>query len=93
MGLIVGDSLELENGVTVDTQYVNIYEINVRKMKEGEHLLYAVFNFYVSKNAHRNQKNHIKKDFCTVCATSLENLHRQAYLEFKKKFVIVSDDI
>lgn len=93
MGLIVSDSIELENGVMLDNQYVNLYEINVRKMKEGEHLLYAVFHFYVSKDAHKNKKDHIKKDFCTVCATSLENLHEQAYTEFKKRFKTVQNDI
>lgn len=93
MGLIVNDSMELDNGVTLNSQYVNIFEMNVRKMKEGEHLVYAIFYFYASKEARTNGKEYIKRDFCTVCATSLDDLHGQAYAEFKKRFTSVEDDM
>jgi len=91
MGLIINDVMEMDNGVTIQSQYANIFEMNVRKMKEGEHLVYTVFYFYASKEARMNDKEHIKKDFCTVCATSLEDLHGQAYTEFKKKFENIED--
>lgn len=93
MGLIVKDNIQLDTGIIVNSQYVNVFELNVRKMKEGEYLLHALFHFYASKEAKNDNKEYIKCDFCTVCATSLEDLHGQAYAEFKKKFTIVEDDI
>jgi hypothetical protein len=93
MGIISKDSMELDNGVILQSQYINVFEMNVRKMKEGEYLVYTIFHFYASKEAKLGGKEHIKKDFCTVGATSLEDLHGQAYAQFKKKFENVEDDL
>ena len=93
MGLIVRDSLDLDNGMTLESQYVNIDDINVRKMTEGNFSVSARLYFYVSKEFRLNNKEYIKTEYCTLGVTSLNNLHGQIYTKSKEMFENVDDDL
>jgi hypothetical protein len=95
MGIFVQDTLELENGVSINNYYVRVREIDIinHTNYNGVFQLVGICDFYATKEAREAEKDILKYDHVSISSENLVDVHKQIYDNLKLKFENTSDDI
>ena len=100
MGIIIGDTITLSNGLTVQNAYASFgnTEVQVRKDENNnsQYILESHYHIWVDKNNRTNNKSiidagNVRK---TITASDLNsNLYTILYTEMKSNFTTTTDEI
>lgn len=93
MGLIVTDTITLNNGIEITNYYVNIGEIKITKESGTSYGLDVKYNFYTSKNARLDNRKTFEQGHTTISVDTLDNMYTQIYTEVKTNFTSYTDDL
>jgi hypothetical protein len=95
MGIIIGDTLELNNGVCINNYYVRVREIDIINNvdNKGVFQLVGICDFYATKEAREAEKDILKYEYVSISSENLVDVHKQIYDNLKLKFENAVDDI
>ena len=96
MGIFVKDTLELDNGVSINNYYVRVREIDIinNTNNKGVYQVVGICDFYATKEAREAEKEILKYEYVSIGSETLVDVHKQIYdnlnkIELKKvKFVL-----
>jgi hypothetical protein len=88
MGIIVSDTLTLENGIDVSNYYMNIDDILIKKSNVGDfnYTVTGEARYFVTKQARDEFKSNIGTRSIILATSNVSGIHEQLYSELKKGF-------
>ena len=100
MGIIIGDTINLSNGLTVANAYGSFGNNEIRLSKNEndntQYILESHYNIWVNKDNRTNNKSIIDAGNIRKTLTVSElssNLYSILYTEIKSKFTSTTDDL
>ena len=93
MGIIVSDTLMLQNGIEVSDYYVHIDDILIQKSNVGgfKYTVTGDVRYFATKQARDQYKSKIDKHSIVLATSNVSDLHQQLYTELKNKFESYED--
>ena len=89
MGVVVGDSFELDNGVIITDYYVRLQEVDIINQAVGSnqapYQMVGTFDYYANKKSRDEEKEKIKSEHVSIGSMDLNKVHQQLYTAFKSK--------
>ena len=85
MGVVVEDSLQLDNGVIITEYYVRLREVDIINQigTDGMYQLVGTFDYYANEKARDEDKEKIKYEYKSIGSRNLTNVHEQLYTALK----------
>ena len=95
MGIFVGDTLELDSGVSINNYYVRVREIDIinNASNNGVFQIVGICDFYATKEAREAEKEILKYEYVSIGSESLVDVHKQVYDNLKLKYSNITDDL
>jgi hypothetical protein len=95
MGIFVGDTLELDSGVSINNYYVRVREIDIinNANNNGVFQIVGICDFYATKEAREAEKEILKYEYVSIGSESLVDVHKQVYDNLKLKYSNITDDL
>jgi hypothetical protein len=95
MGIFVGDTLELDSGVSINNYYVRVREIDIinNANNNGVFQIVGICDFYATKEAREAEKEILKYEYVSIGSENLVDVHKQVYDNLKLKYSNITDDL
>ena len=95
MGIFVKDTLELDNGVSINNYYVRVREIDIinNTNNNGVFQVVGICDFYATKEAREAEKENLKNEYVSIGSETLVDVHKQIYDNLKSKYADTTDDL